>query len=109
MGKFNLIAALIAQRDFTSPGGSNALSNAALPEINGQVQYRARRESPKTEFLAGIGAGYKELAPLLFTEGSGGKFATDETVASYSFTAFAKMQAAKYTVKVQGVYGSNPL
>ena len=107
VGRFSLVGALSSQRDFTSPGGSNALRNSALPEINGQVQYQTPAGESKTEFLAGIGAGYKELAPLLFTEGSGGKFATDETVASYSFTAFAKMQAAKYTVKVQGVYGSN--
>ena len=107
MGKFSVAGTLSSQRDFTSPGGSNGLRNSALPEINGQVQYQTQTGKSKTDFLAGIGAGYKELTPLLFTEGSAGKFATDETVSSYSFTAFAKMQTAKSTVKVQWVYGSN--
>jgi len=105
--RFSLIGALTAQRDFTSPGGSNVQRNAGLPEIHLQVQYESIPEQGRSEFLAGIGAGYKSLKPLLYTEAAAGKFATDETVGSFSLTAFARLKAPSFTLKIQGVYGTN--
>ena len=42
LGRFSLIAVMAAQRDFTSPGGSNVQRNAALPEFHLQLQYQNR-------------------------------------------------------------------
>jgi hypothetical protein len=106
-GKFHLSAAVLAQRDFTSPGGSGALRNSALPECQVQVQYEAKNPQAKREFLAGIGGGVKWLQPLLNTEAEGKKYATGQTLASCSFTAFVKMKFPAFTFKLQGVYGSN--
>ena len=106
-GKFHLIAAVSAQRDFTSAGGSNALRNSALPEFQAQVQYETKNAATRKEFLAGIGGGVKWLRPLLNTEAEGKKYVTDQTISSYSFTAFAKMKCPSFTCKLQGVYGTN--
>jgi hypothetical protein len=106
-GKFHLIAALVAQRDFSSPGGSNALRNSALPEFQVGAQYETRNAGTQKEFLAGIGGGIKWLKPLLNTEAGANKYATDQTLSSYSFTAFAKMKFPAFTCKFQGVYGTN--
>jgi hypothetical protein len=106
-GKFHLIAAVTAQRDFTSAGGSTALRNSALPELQAQVQYETKNAGTRKEFLAGIGGGVKWLKPLLNTEADGKKYASDQTVSSYSFTAFAKMKSPVFTFKLQGVYGTN--
>ncbi len=106
-GKFHLIAAVSAQRDFTSAGGSNALRNSALPEFQAQVQYENKNAVTRNEFLAGIGGGVKWLRPLLNTEAEGIKYASDRTISSYSLTAFAKVKSADFTFKLQGVYGTN--
>jgi hypothetical protein len=106
-GKFHLLAALIAQRDFTSPGGSLALRNSALPEFQAQAQYESKNAAKRQEFLAGIGGGVKWLKPLLNTEADGKKFAGGRTLSSYSFTAFAKMKFPACAFKLQGVYGTN--
>jgi hypothetical protein len=106
-GKFHLITALIAQRDFTSPGGSNALRNSTLPEFQVQAQYETKNAGTQKEFLAGIGGGVKWLQPLLNTEADGIKYNTDQTLSSYSFTAFVKMKFPACTFKLQGVYGTN--
>jgi hypothetical protein len=66
-GKFHLIAAIVAQRDFTSPGGSAALRNSTLPEFQAQAQFETKNAVTKKEFLAGIGGGVKWLKPLLNT------------------------------------------
>ncbi len=107
IGKFNLIAAIVAQRDFTSPGGSSALRNSALPEFQFQAQVESKNPRNRKEFLAGIGAGVKWLQPLLNTEVDGNKYPADQTIASYSFTTFVKMKFPAFMVKLQGVYGSN--
>ncbi|MBU4267500.1 MAG: hypothetical protein KJ808_01420 [Acidobacteria bacterium] len=106
-GKFHLIAAVSAQRDFTSAGGSNVLRNSALPEFQAQVQYEIKNTATRREFLAGFGGGVKWLRPLLNTEADGKKYVTDQTLSSYSFTAFAKMKCPAFTCKLQGVYGTN--
>jgi hypothetical protein len=106
-GRFSLMAALSTQRDFTSPGGSAALRNSALPELQAQVQYQGALGADGNELLAGFGGGFKTLHPLLSTDGAAGRFAADENVSSYSLTAFAKAKLRCFTVKLQGVYGTN--
>jgi len=107
LGRFSLIAVMAAQRDFTSPGGSNVQRNAALPEFHLQLQYQNRPQPGGNGFMAGIGAGYKSIQPLLFSEAAAGKFASDEMVSDFSLTAFAKFSASAFTLKIQGVYGGN--
>ncbi len=106
-GKFHLIAAIVAQRDFTSPGGSAALRNSTLPEFQFQAQLESKNPQTRKEFLAGVGGGVKWLRPLLNSEANGNKYASDQAVGSYSFTAFVKMKFPAFTCKLQGVYGSN--
>jgi len=106
-GKLHLFAALSAQRDFTSAGGSGALRNSALPEMQAQVQYESKDAASGKEFLAGIGGGVKWLKPLLYTEVGAKKYAADQTVSSYSCTAFARMKSPAATFKLQAIYGSN--
>ena len=39
LGSFQFIGAALAQRDFTSPGGSSSQRNAVLPNLNAQIHY----------------------------------------------------------------------
>lgn len=107
LGRIALIGALTAQRDFTSPGGSNVLRNAGRPEFHLQLQFQTPPKAGRSSFLAGIGAGAKSIRPLLFSESTAGKFVTDESVPSYALTAFVKLSAPAFTLKLQGVGGSN--
>jgi hypothetical protein len=106
-GKFHLFAALSAQRDFTSPGGSSALRNSSLPEIQIQAQYESKDAASGREFLAGIGGGVKWLKPLLYTEAGGKKYVAEQAFSSASCTAFAKIKSPAATFKLQAVYGGN--
>ncbi|MFA5782634.1 MAG: hypothetical protein WC868_10250 [Bacteroidales bacterium] len=128
-GKFSFIVAANSQRDFASPGGSSVtLRNAEIPEVNVQLQYGVKNDSAKTEFLAGIGGGYKTLAPRLYSEvittpekytldtatntithvyAKTTKYKTDEKVYGYSAFAFIKYKIPKVTFKLYGLYGQN--
>jgi hypothetical protein len=134
-GKFSLMAAACSQRDFVSPGGSSlSLRNSAIPDMNLQFQYSTKNDSNKTEFLVGLGGGYKILSPRLNSEiittvtpakdvidttttpwrvvhtdavKTTKKYKVDETVSSYYFLAFMKYKCKAVTVKMYGTYGQN--
>ncbi len=133
LGKLSLIAALCAQRDFASPGGSTALRNSTQPEAHLQFQYYTKNDSLKKEFLIGAGVGYKTITPRLNSEistttpakyeidttttpwtvkvtnasTSTKKFVVDESVSGLSATAFLKIKIPALTFKLHGVYGQN--
>lgn len=102
-----LIGVAAAQRDFTSPAGSSALRNSAIPDLHAQIQFELKNQETKTEFLSGLGIGYKTIKPFLNTEFNSLKYKTNETVSGLSATAFAKYKTADFSVKGQGVYGQN--
>ena len=106
-GKFSLMGVLAAQRDFTSPGGSSALRNSAIPDLHLQFAYENVNKETQKEILAGMGGGYKFLKPLLFTEKGTRRYETDEMVPGLSATAYLKFKMPKWSVKFQGVYGQN--
>lgn len=107
VGDFKLIAAVLAQRDFTSPAGSTSLRYSAMPEADLGLQYGSINETAKTEFLCGLGGSYKTLKPLLNTEKAGKTYVTDETVSGMAAQAFLKYKNSWLTYKLQGVYGQN--
>ncbi len=107
IGKLNIMAAMSEQRDFTSIGGSTALRNSGIPDMHAQIYYNAKNEEKKTELLAGAGFGYKILKPALYTENSGKKYVTDETIGGMMGTAYVKYATEKFTCKLQGTYGQN--
>jgi hypothetical protein len=106
-GQLSLMGAVLAQRDFASPGGSLPLRNAAMPEVQGQLQFESKSDEGKFEILAGAGGGYKELRPLLSDTASGKRYIKEETVGGFSSMAFFKIKTPSIIYKLQGVYGQN--
>jgi hypothetical protein len=107
-GNFNLLAALLAQRDFASNGtlgaSSTYLRNAATPDMQLQFFFRKTNEDMQTEFIAGIGGGYKTIKPRLMTSKS---YKTNQKIGSMSGQAYVKLKFKPVTWKVEGVYGQN--
>ncbi|MCX6258371.1 MAG: hypothetical protein NTW49_10820 [Bacteroidia bacterium] len=104
LGDITFLAALLSQRDFTSPGGSASLRNSGLPDIQLQLQYKLTDKETGTEFLAGIGGGYKELLPRLETDSF---YMTREKVKGISYLAYLKYKSPFLTFKCMGVTGQN--
>jgi len=106
-GKFKMIAVAMAQRDYASrvavPSGVY-LRNSATPEFSLQFHYKSVNKEEGTAFVSGIGASYKTIKPQIET-GTG--YSTDEVVGGMNAIAFMKVQAKKFTVKVEGIYGEN--
>jgi hypothetical protein len=102
LGSFNVIAALVSQRDFTSNGPSGYSSaymrNAGIPGAHLQLQYK------QPGFIAGAGADFKELVPRIETTK---KQSTDEKISSYAGIIYAKYSAGNFSIAAEGVYGQN--
>ena len=107
IGKLSLMAVASTQRDFTSLGGSTALRNSAIPEMNAQIQYATKNDSTKTEFLFGVGGGYKILNPGMSRTAAGKVYKVNESFGNFVTTAFVKVKIPAATIKLQGVYGQN--
>jgi hypothetical protein len=102
-----LFAAVLEQRDFTSPAGSTSLRNSSIPEFEGGLQYISKNDESNSEFETGLGGGYKLLQPLLYTEKNGLKYMTDEKVGGFLSQAYLKYKTSAFTIKLQGIYGQN--
>jgi len=100
--KFNLIAALLTQRDVTSNGpagfSSSYLRNNLIPSAHLQLQYKSE------SFVTGAGVDYKTLTPRISTTKN---YKTDETVSGLSGLLYAKYVFSGFTWMVEGVYGQN--
>jgi len=100
--KFNLIAALLTQRDVTSNGpagfSSSYLRNNLIPSAHLQLQYKSEN------FVTGAGVDYKSLTPRISTTKN---YKTDETVSGLSGLLYAKYTFSGFTWMVEGVYGQN--
>ncbi|MGE5479014.1 MAG: hypothetical protein ACM3U1_01145 [Chloroflexota bacterium] len=100
------MAALNSQRDFTSPGGSTALRNSAVPEASLQARYETK--NGPDELQLGVGGSYKRIEPYVTSTTVDGKtYKTDSKVESMAATAFFKYANSSFTYKLQGVYGGN--
>jgi len=107
LGKFGVMAAVAAQRDFTSPTGSAVLRYTAIPDISAGISYETKNEQAKTGFLIGAVAGYKMLQPVRTITVGTSTYVTNEKVQGYSATAYMKITLKPLIIKMQGVYGQN--
>lgn len=107
-GKFSLIGVAMAQRDYASRGylGANSMymCNSATPELSLQLHFKSINKDAGTAIVTGLGVSYKTINPRIET-GTG--YSTDELVGGMNAIAFLKVQAKKFTVKVEGIYGEN--
>ena len=98
----DFIAAVIMQRDFTSPGpggfSSMYLRNSVLPELDFQIQYKTK------SFFAGAGIDYKSLIPSIETTKN---VFTDERVSGISSMLYLKIISGEFKFLAEGVYGQN--
>lgn len=98
LGNFTLAGAAMTQLDFVSPGGSETLRNALLPDLQGQISYSTGK------LLVGATAGYKQLMPRLETEAM---YKTSETISGFTTQAFFKYVFTPLTFKIQTTYAQN--
>ncbi|MBE0644351.1 MAG: hypothetical protein IH600_09755 [Bacteroidetes bacterium] len=107
MGGLRLIGVAAMQRDFQSYGpgatggsvtSSSYLRNATLPNLHFQAQYAAGGH------VFGAGVDYKQLLPRTAT--SKGTL-SEERISGTSLIGYAKIDAAPFTVKMEGVLGQN--
>lgn len=107
MSKFKLILTALGQRDFASTGPSGGssvyLRNAAIPEVNAQLQFKRISETGN-EFMAGISGSYKQLTPRISNTNN---VKVDESVQGFSGLFFTKYSNSALTAKLEGVYGQN--
>jgi hypothetical protein len=134
-GKFSGMFTACSQRDFVSPGGSSvSLRNTSIPDLGLQFQYATKNDSNNTEFLIGIGGGYKFIAPRLTSEitttsvtpayvviDTAGnyhtipavtktnitKYKVNEQLGGFYSVLFAKYKCKPITWKVYAAYGQN--
>lgn len=97
-GSLNVMVAALAQRDFTSPGGSTGLRNTAVPDLHGQIMFKS------DNLVAGLGGSYKMLTPEIVSTSN---YKTNSTVNGMSGQAFFKFKTDMVTLKLEGVYGQN--
>ncbi|MEZ5071531.1 MAG: hypothetical protein R2751_11325 [Bacteroidales bacterium] len=97
-GNLSLGLMAAAQRDFASPGGSQVLRNAILPDVNAQIAYATDR------VLIGATAGYKTLVPRLVTDSL---YRTTTGIGGFSAQAFLKLAPEAFTFKAQVTYLQN--
>lgn len=107
IGKLNVMAAVAAQRDFTSPTGSVVLRYASIPDISAGISFETKNSEKGTGFLAGAVAGFKMLQPLRTTANGNLMYVTNEKVQGFSATAYMKTTLKPLTIKMQAVYGQN--
>jgi hypothetical protein len=101
---FRFMLTLASQLDFTSWGGTDAIRNATLPEVNLRIQYQHFNEDKTRELFFGAGIDYKVLVPRLVTDSN---YATNASLNTYAAMAFFKYRNNYITFKMEGVYGQN--
>lgn len=117
-GPFSIIAAALAQRDYTSRGpdpndpsqtltGSEFLRNAHIPDMHLQLHYSQEQEGTISSLLVGAGMAYKGIVPRLKSDWLLNAYSVDEKVHGITAIAFTKVVSAPLTFKLQGRYGEN--
>lgn len=110
-GGFSIIAAALAQRDYTNVGevgGSSLyLRNSSIPDMHLQLHYGTSNESG-LNLLAGAGLAFKTIVPRLSsTPTAGMTYKVDEKVNGLTAIAFSKLTTDPLTFKLQVRYGEN--
>ena len=99
---WNIIAAIISQRDYASigPYGRNPMymENSMVPNGHLQLQY-----AKKTNTF-GIAADYKVIRPLLVTDSN---VVSDARLGSYAFMIYYKWRGKNWEYKLKSIYGQN--
>jgi hypothetical protein len=105
VGKVELLAAVVSQMDYASPGPGGAspvyMRQAVVPEIDMGVSFNGAR------CLAGVLGSVKTLKPHTATAGADGYFNTSETLTTFSIKGYAKYYTEKWTLKASATYGKN--
>lgn len=109
-----LMAAALAQRDFTTRGAygvsSLYLRNSATPDMHLQASYSSVNTG-STSYHLGAGLAYKTVVPRLeSTVGPpfmSSTYKVDEKVGGLSAIAFARINTLPVTLKLQARYGEN--
>jgi len=107
LGRFSLIAAALAQRDFVSNGPDGPSSiyarTAAVPELNLRFQYSYRCPAG-CETLLGAGGDFKSIRPRTATASG---YATDARLSAFAGMAYFRRTTADVTLKAEAVYGAD--
>lgn len=108
IGGFQILGAILSQRDFTSTGpegpSSQYMRNAGIPNIH----FQARYGRDTAALSGGVGVDHKRIVPALSSVGSGGEFyKSKRSLSSLSLTGFMKYKMKGSTVTAQGVYAQN--
>lgn len=104
LGKFDLLAAAITQRDnanIVDAVGTRdyaPMTNSGLPNLHLQFKFNNGKH------FAGIGADYKWLRPKLATDSN---YKTTSTISSFAFLAYYRLKAQNFDFKLKGIYGQN--
>lgn len=98
-GSFSFTGVVATQRDFSSPGGSDALRNALLPDLQGKISYKMG-----SKMVTGIGGGYKKLLPRLQTDSL---YKTSVSIGGITAQAFIKYVTNPLTFKFEGTFVQN--
>ncbi|HNW69109.1 MAG TPA: hypothetical protein PKI01_01805 [Bacteroidales bacterium] len=101
---FKFILSVMSQREFAEWGGSDALRNAALPDMNLRISYQHFNEDQTRELFIGGSADYKVIVPRLVTDSN---FTTNSSLNAYAFSLVFKYRCPKVTFKLSGVYGQD--
>jgi len=119
IGPISIMAAALAQRDFSSRGpdpndpsvtavSSEYLRNAHVPDMHFQVHFATSDEQGIVEsLLIGSGVAYKNIVPRLKSDWLLNTYAVDEKVHGITTILFTKIVTAPFTGKLQGRYGEN--
>ncbi|HOY32314.1 MAG TPA: hypothetical protein PKW80_10580 [Bacteroidales bacterium] len=101
---FKFILSVMSQREFAEWGGSDALRNAAIPDLNLRISYQHFNEDSTRELFLGGSADYKVIVPRLVTDSN---FTTNSSLNAYAFSLVFKYRCPKVTCKLSGVYGQD--
>ena len=102
LGKFNLNAVFITQRDNSNDGplsySATYLRNALIPNVDLQLQYKGSHN------VLGIAGDYKILRPRMVTDSL---FATKQTIPTFAAMAYWKYTKGDFTWKCKAIFGQN--
>lgn len=114
LGNFNLVAAALSERDFTSKGpdksgnmvgNSSFLRDASIPEFDLGFDYASKNLYPAIK--AGAHVNYKQILPRKSYTHENKEYTTNERLNSMSAMAYARFTFKPMTIKFQGTKGQN--
>ncbi|MFO7722866.1 MAG: hypothetical protein R6V49_06545 [Bacteroidales bacterium] len=110
-GNLRLSIAAVEQRDYPSygpaGGSSSYLRNAAIPELYGELSYKAALGEAGDNLQCGLLFGTKTLVPRLESKVGNQVFKVDESVQSIAASGFIALKTRPVTIKLTGIYGEN--